>query len=237
MAKMVGYACNVKLQWLNHAVAMLDENLTEAEYKEKMNEYLSFEIDSPTRLRKTREILMNVWYYDSEEITPMRQEALKLMKAHPECDAALHLCLMYLAYPVVADICTFMGRLFAYQDEVTNTVLNQKLYDEWGERTTLQTTCRRVTLTLKDMGILENETRLRYRLNKQAILNTEIVNFMLSVAMKVEDSGYYPFVGLTDFSMLFPFKYHVTKEQIMECPKFSISNFGGEPSVSLSDQQ
>ena len=85
MAKMVGYACNIKLQWLNHAVAMLDENLTEAEYKEKMNEYLSFEIDSPTRLRKTREILMNVWYYDSEEITPIRQEALKLMKAHPEC--------------------------------------------------------------------------------------------------------------------------------------------------------
>ena len=39
MAKMVGYACNIKLQWLNHAVAMLDENLTEAEYKEKMNEY------------------------------------------------------------------------------------------------------------------------------------------------------------------------------------------------------
>lgn len=127
--------------------------------------------------------------------------------------------------------------LFAYQDEVTNTVLNQKLYDEWGERTTLQTTCRRVTLTLKDMGILENETRLRYRLNKQAILNPDVVNFMLSVAMKVEDSGYYPFVGLTDFSMLFPFKYHVTKEQIMECPKFSISNFGGELSVSLSDQQ
>ena len=85
--------------------------------------------------------------------------------------------------------------------------------------------------------ILENETRLRYRLNKQAILNPDVVNFMLSVAMKVEDSGYYPFVGLTDFSMLFPFKYHVTKEQIMECPKFSISNFGGELSVSLSDQQ
>ena len=79
MAKMVGYACNIKLQWLNHAVAMLDENLTEAEYKEKMNEYLSFEIDSPTRLRKTREILMNVWYYDSEEIW-LRMEKLRMVQ-------------------------------------------------------------------------------------------------------------------------------------------------------------
>ena len=235
MAKMVGYACNIKLQWLNHAVSMLDENLTEAEYKEKMNEYLAFEIDSPTRLRKTREILMNVWYYDSNEINPIRQEALALIKAHPECDKVIHLCLIYLAYPVVADICKFMGRIFEYQDEVTNAVLNQKLYDEWGERTTLQSTCRRVTLTLKDMGILKNETRLRYRLNKQYIGNTDVVNFLISVAMRIEDSGYYSFVGLSDFDLMFPFQYQVTKEQLIECPKFSMSNFGGELSISLND--
>lgn len=83
MAKMVGYACNIKLQWLNYAVSLLDENLTEAEFKEKMNEYLSFEIDSPTRLRKSREIIMNTWFYDSDEITPIRQEAMTLLKAPP----------------------------------------------------------------------------------------------------------------------------------------------------------
>jgi len=77
---MVGYACNIKLQWLNQAVSMLDESLSESDYKEKLNEYLSFEIDSPTRLRKTREIIMNVWYYNSETITPIRQEALGLLR-------------------------------------------------------------------------------------------------------------------------------------------------------------
>ena len=40
MAKMVGYACSIKLQWLNMAVQLLKENLSETEYKEKMNEYL-----------------------------------------------------------------------------------------------------------------------------------------------------------------------------------------------------
>ena len=223
------------MQWLNYAVSLLDDNLTEAEFKEKMNDYLSFEIDSPTRLRKSREIIMNTWFYDSDEITPIRQEALTLLKNHPECDVAIHLCLIYLVYPVVADICKFMGRLFEYQDEVMNTVLNQKLYDEWGERTTLQTTCRRVTLTLKDMGILENETRFRYRLNKQTIANPAVVNFILSIAMRIEDSGYYPFVSLTEFDILFPFSYQVTKEQLMKCEKFSMSNFGGELSISLND--
>ena len=85
------------------------------------------------------------------------------------------------------------------------------------------------------MGILENETRTRYRLNKQIITNPLIVNFILSVAMRIEDFGYYPFVGLTEFDMMFPFKYQVTKEQLMECEKFSMSNFGGELSISLND--
>lgn len=85
------------------------------------------------------------------------------------------------------------------------------------------------------MGILENETRFRYRLKKQSITNPAVVNFILGIAMKVEDSGYYPFVNLGEFDILFPFKYQVTKEQLMECEKFSMNNFGGELSITLND--
>ena len=60
MAKMVGYACSIRTPWLKKAIEMLNENLDEAAYKQELNEYLSFEVDSPTRLRKTREILMNI---------------------------------------------------------------------------------------------------------------------------------------------------------------------------------
>ena len=88
MAKMVGYACSMKLSWLNEAVRMLKENLPETEFKKKMNEYLSYEIDSPTRLRKTREILMNVWFYPSEVLDPIRQEAIAILNEYPECSEA-----------------------------------------------------------------------------------------------------------------------------------------------------
>lgn len=233
MARMVGYACNIKLKWLNYAASLLEKKFSEEEYKEELNEYLAFEIDSPTRLRKTREILMRIWFYDIDEISSIRKEAVILIKCYPEYSSAIHLCLLYLAYPVVADICNNIGHLFEFQDYVTNAVLNQKLYDVWGNRTTLQTTCRRVTLTLKDMGILENETKLRYKLNRQLINNTDVINFMLYVAMLKEDTAYFSFVELTEFSLLFPFRYSVTKEQLIESGKFSFSNFGGELSISL----
>ena len=55
MAKIVGLSRNLKLQWLNKVVELASSNLTEQEIKDQLNEYLSFEISSPTNLRKTRE--------------------------------------------------------------------------------------------------------------------------------------------------------------------------------------
>ena len=81
MAKAIGLSRKIKLPWLNKAVELLDENLSESEYKAEMNEYLSFEIDSPTVLRKTREILMRIWYYDNPEVNDLRKDAVLLISA------------------------------------------------------------------------------------------------------------------------------------------------------------
>lgn len=236
MAKMVGYACSIRLPWLNKAVQMLEENLPEAEYKEKMNEYLSFEIDSPTRLRKTREILMNVWYYPSEELDNTREEAVVLLNKYPEYTAPIQYCMLCLAYPVFADVCKIMGKLFEFQEEVTNPALKQKLYDDWGERGTLEATTRRITLTLKEMDILKNEVKTRYTLHKIAITNADILDFVLTQGMKLDGSSYYSYTELGNLYILFPFKYEVSKEMLMEKDKYVMTGFGGEVSFTLWEQ-
>ena len=75
MAKTVGLSRKITLKWLNKMVELAEENLPEAECKNKLNEYLSFEIESPTNLRKTREILMRIWYYPNEEDAVVSRDA------------------------------------------------------------------------------------------------------------------------------------------------------------------
>lgn len=227
MAKTIGFACSIRLQWLKKAIQLLEDNPDEAAYKQELNEYLSFEIASPTRLRKTREILMNIWFYDDEVINPFRKEALELITKYPDYIVPINLCLIYLAYPVVADICKYMGRIFEYYDEVTNATLKQKLYDEWGERGTLETTSRRVTLTLKELGILSDVTRTRYQLNKMEITNVKVVAFILAAAMRIDGNSYYAFSELYDFDVLFPYEYAISKEHLLTDPHFSSTQFGG----------
>lgn len=235
MAKMVGYACSIRLPWLNRAVQMLEENLSEAEYKEKMNEYLSFEIDSPTRLRKTREILMNVWYYPSEELDNVRIEAKALLEKYPEQSVAIQYCMLCLTYPVFADVCKIMGKLFEFQEEVTNSALKQKLYDDWGERGTLEATTRRITLTLKEMDILRNETKTRYILNKIPVQNEAVLNFIITQGMKLDGSSYYSYTELGNIYILFPFIYQVSKEMLMQEERYAMTGFGGEVTFSLNE--
>ena len=72
MAKMVGLSLVVKQGWMRKAVALLDENLPEAEYRKQLEEYLSYEIDSPTNRRKARKILMKIWYLNSEGVETLQ---------------------------------------------------------------------------------------------------------------------------------------------------------------------
>lgn len=234
MAKIVGYACALRITWLNMAAEMKRQNLSVDEYKNALNEYLSFEIEKGTvRLRKTRDLLMNIWYYDTEETKDIRSEAMRLLEKYPEYAAAIHLCMIYVVYPVFADICKYMGRLLDFQDDVTNTQLTKKLFDDWGERGTLEATCRRVSLTLKEMGILKTVTQTRYTVSKQSIDPYELVAFLLVVAMRIDKGSYYSFAELKAFYILFPFDFEIEKEKLMSDERFTVTSFGGEITVSL----
>ena len=233
MTKPVGYGCSLKLQWLNRTVQLLEETSSGEEMKNALNEYLSYEIDKDTRLRKTREILMNIWYYDHPNMAPFRKQAISLIKEFPEYDSAIHLCMIYLAYPVVADVGRYMGKLFEYYDEITNTILRQKLYDEWGERGTLQTTSRRVTLTLKELGILKPVSRVRYKLCKQIITDDRVAAFLLYVAMKLDGDSYYAVSSLADLPYLFPFNIQINRDILMTDSRFILSCYDSTLNISI----
>ena len=234
MAKMVGLSRNIKLQWLNKTVELISESLTVDEIKEQLNEYLSFEITSPTNLRKTREILLNIWEYENQYTERIKPQALSLIRNYPEYSLAVHWCMMMAAYPVFADMCKLIGKISEFQDEITLAQIKQKLFDEWGERTTLYHSIDKLVSTLKDFGALICDKPGKYHIGKQKLNNSKIVDFMLYVTMLVDNSGYYTLNELRSMKYLFPFEYNIAKEQLLDDSKFVLNNFGGELSIAIT---
>ena len=234
MAKAIGLSRKIKLQWLNKAVDLLGENLTEGEYKAKMNEYLSFEIESPTVLRKTREILMKLWFYeDKTDIVAIRNDALELINKYPGCEVAIHWCILLTVYPVFADLSRLMGRIAEFNEVITLSQLKRKLYDEWGERSTLYHSTDKIIATIKELGVISSDKPGNYTIIKHTVTRPDVVNFMLRVAMKVDRNSYYSFVDLNAFNVLYLFEYKIFKEELITDSHFIVSNFGGELSIAL----
>lgn len=233
MAKMVGLSRNIKLSWLNRAVDFLQEELSENEIRENLNDYLSFEIKSPTNLRKTREILMTIWVYENKYSTRIKDAALALFRQYPDQALVIHWCMILAAYPVFMDMCKLIGKMSEFQDEITLAQIKQKLFDEWGERTTLFHSIDKLMATMKDFDVLTSEKPGRYQIQKHAVRNERITSFMVYTVMNIDDAGYYTIQELNSSNYLFPFEYQMAKETILQDDRFVINNFGGELAVSL----
>ena len=225
MAKMVGMNVVIKQGWTKKAVALLDEQLTEEQDKAALNEHLSFEIDSAINLRKAREILMRVWFRDTEGVERLQAEGRALAVKYSDQLAVINWCMTALVFPAFADIARLMGKMFEFQDVITTTQIKQKMFDEWGETGTLQTVVEKIVGTMREIGGIISEKIGRQEPASIQVNNEEVISFILRVAMTLDGSSYYTFSSLTEFSFLFPFEYRMTKEQLMQDERFSLSTF------------
>ena len=107
----------------------------------------------------------------------MRQ--YELMEKYPEYAVSINWCMMLAAYPVFFDMCKLIGKMSEFQDEITLAQLKQKLFDEWGERTTLYHSIDKLIATLKEFDVLRCEKPGKYYINRIPINNKKISVFML----------------------------------------------------------
>lgn len=232
MAKVVGLSRPIKLEWLNKTVELIKQGKTEVEMKNDLNEYLSFEITSPTNLRKTREILLSIWVKTPEKFKRIRSLALEIYDNENVNRLVIHWCMILLAYPVFYDVCSLIGKLTDIQETFTTVWLKQKLFDLWGERTTLLHSVDKMLQTLKYLGVIENEKIGKYRILTIDI-NNEITNSLIVLTIiAIKSKAYYEISELSQVPEMFPFKYSISHELLHHSDLFTLNNFGGKVVVT-----
>lgn len=233
MSKIIGMSRNINLEWLNETASLVLVDKSEAEIKEALNEYLSFSITSPTNLRKTREILMNIWARTSEENICIKELALELFNTNKEANKLIaHWCMMLLAYPVFGDIVTVIGKMADKQFDITTTQLKNRMFDVWGERSTLYHSIDKNIRTLKDLGVLGTIKTGLYDVKKRKIENDKAVILIVATLLNMKDKLYMRLDELENAYEFYPFKYDVDLESLQISKLFSFEKFGGEIAIS-----
>ncbi|MBE8951261.1 MAG: hypothetical protein SR3Q1_11855 [Quinella sp. 3Q1] len=228
---MIGLSRSLKLDWLNAAARLRQENLPLTECKARLTDLLSREIKSSINVSKTREILLRVWIYDGA-VTSLRQEAATLLKNSSDA-LPIHWSLLLVTYPIFAKLCKIIGRLFELSEVITTRQIKRKLFDELGEGSTLYYSADKIISTLKNFGALTVKRPGEFISTPQIISDEKIIALMIRAAMQIEKSSYYKVSELGKFNELYPFSYRVPAESLAEEKIFTITNFGGEQVVIL----
>lgn len=228
MAKMVGLSRPIKLEWLNKTVDLILEGMDESQIKDELNEYLSFEIKSPTNLRKTREILMAIWVNTPDELVSLKQCAYEAYKNKNEDRLAAHWGMLLVTYPVFSDVCSLIGKLTNIQDTFTTAWLKDRLYEVWGERTTLLYSIDKILQTLKSMGAIETVKAGVFQIKKHEVALENSIEVLLRAMLLLKKKAYYEVSELSCVPKLFPFVFDVSHEWLHNSEVFKLNNFGGK---------
>ena len=234
MTKNIGLSRNIKIDWLNETANYLQSEKDEKRLKEHLSQYLSYEIKSEINNRKTCKILMNIWFCKDIEANKIHQQALYFIKLYPEYSMAIHWSMIIKAYPVFADICKIIGQIAKFQDIFTNNQLKQKMFDEWGERSTLFYSIEKTLATLKEFGVIKNIKQGSYEICKQNVTNDEILLFMLKCFLLSDNKESRTLEELQNLACFFPFNYNITSNLILNSTEFKVFNLGGSLNISAT---
>ncbi len=232
MAKTIGLSRAIKIEWLNKVVDLVNEGMAPENIKEALNDYISFEISSPDNIRKSRDILMNLWVYpfEDEKANLIRRQAIDAIKSGNEDKLAMHWCMLLLSYPVFVDVTVMIGKLSSMQDSFSLAWLKNKMFAEWGERATLFHSLDKIMQTLRQIGVVDSKNGV-YIVNHYNVIDATTKRIILKTILALKMQAYYEPSELAAVPQMFPFEYTVDSELIFGNLNFELGNFGGSPVV------
>jgi len=234
MSKAVVLARTIQTEWLDAMVEVYLATKEHEEVKEKINGYLAGFITSPTVLRKTREILMRTWVDVDESLLAARDWGLKIWSSCPRDERiAVHWGMLLLVFPIFRDLCATIGKLDDIQEEITLSQIKRRIYELWGERTTLVHSLPKNMQTLRYFEAVAMLKPGYYKTTKRVLHSSEVISFLLFAAMQAGGKLYYNLTEIAKFKELFPFEYAVRVEDLQNSGVFKVDRFGGEAVVSI----
>jgi hypothetical protein len=236
LLKRVGFDRNIKLEWLDKTAQLLILGENEKNIKNMLDSCLTEEIKGKESRRKSINILMRSWVNVKEEHKVRQEKALTLYEEGNSMEGlALHWCMVTQAYELFFDISEIIGKLLNLQNEFSLITVRRRVYETWGERSTLYYAIDRVLRSMKDWGVIEpNAKPGEYKqTDKIKIESKEVQLLLLETYLAASQRMNVFYAELEMVNALFPFMIDITLNDIQNYENLKISNMGMELVVGL----
>lgn len=231
MNKGIGFNRNIKRVWLDAAAAFCIETDDAAAIRARLEPIIALEISSRENIRKTIDILLNIWQ-KSQTVSPaLYAEAAAMFQETtvPGDRLWLHYGLSLLAYPFFNTATGIMGQISRYEPEWTKAQVRKRAMAELGQLGSLNEALSRIVFSLRDWGILANGAKRHHYAPQFQQLTTEEVRletWLLSCALAAQAAEELPLADLLKLPQLFPFRLTVGAGDLRVCAHLAVQRQG-----------
>lgn len=235
MAEIVALSKPISIDLLNEVYEDYIAGLTKQESKEKLDEIIGQKISSKDNIRKTRTILQNLWYVDSDWF---HEEAVSVARFLTRIERLpIHWALLMNYYRLFTDMCTVLGQLFEIKDSVSATQIKSEIYSKWGARSTLDASLSKTLKSLRDMEALTlGGSKTVYAKVTHSVSDPKIVALLFAAVMLATEQQYMTWESFITHPAIFPFAINnVTQADIAAVPYFVMERMGEQVVFRLKE--
>lgn len=235
MLDRIGFDRIIKLDWLNKTVELYSQEKDFKNVKLALDYYLKNDVGGDNR-RKTVNILIRTWINVDSSHVALRDKALELFKTAGQNERlAIHWCMLLLAYPIFDNLTAAAGKLLDLQDEFSLSMVKRRIYELWGERTTLEYAVNKMTRSLIDWGVIDGGSKPGEYNRKESleIKNIDVKLLLIETYLTASGRSQLQFVEVNKLDELFPFKLDMGLDDFYKSDVLKLNKMGSEVVVGL----
>ncbi len=233
MAERIGLSKNVTLEWMELAANCKLSGKTQAEAYPILNEKIGETIHSPVNSKQIRVILFNMWYRPEDLFLDYSVKAAENLSTDERI--GVHWALLLKRYQVFYDLCTVIGGLFDFREEITLGQIRTRIFEKWGARDTLQNCLSKNIQTFKELkSIIATKAPGTYCRNTMTLNDQKIMQLLCAAVIERSGKEYMTWEEIVQHPALFPFQVvDLTQADMASCKHLCLERMGDDVVIRL----
>jgi len=233
MAKPITFSRNLNIDWLNAVADYRLAGMTREDAASALNALVSQRIASKDNIRKSRTLLLSIWYDNDPWFLEQAETACRGLP-HSQW-LPVHWALMLAKFPIFHDVCDVAGKLLEYKECITIAQIKQRVFEKWGARNTMLHTLPKVVQTLKDIHALDpGEVNGTYKAHAWKVSDVQSATMLTAALLASKDRQQMTWSALSHDPAIFPFEFtQVGQADIAACERLRLERSGNEVIIRL----
>lgn len=227
--KKVGFARRIKLEWLDKVVEFYKNEKDVKKIKDELDAFLVDQVKSKVNRGKSIDVLISSWVDVPEEFKYLRDKAVVLFDKVSEGEKKfIHWFMLISAFPLFSDISSVIGKLLSIQEEFKLDTVRQRIFEIWGERSTVKFSTDKIISSMVEWGVLSKAQKpgIYKKANTIEIKNKELKLLFLEVYLKSNKKSSISYAELSKLYIMFPFEVSFELGDFYDSPVLNVNKMG-----------